>query len=77
MIIDWQSGALVHQQEYYGVGFVINWPGTSSYAPYVAYDEELFSDVLFSEVLSGNAIMTEIQTEDVALTESVSKTGVL
>ncbi len=73
MIIDWQTGEYAHLQGYHGVGFVLNWPGTSSYVAYVAYDEELAGDVIFSEALSAIAVMTEAQAADVALTESVSK----
>ena len=77
MIIDWQVGTYAHLQTYHGVGFVLNWPGTSTFVAYVAYNEEITGDVIFSEALSAAAVMIETQANDVVLTESISKGMVL
>ncbi len=45
MIIVWQAGEYAHLQSYYGVGFVLNWPGTSTFGV-VVYLEELAASVI-------------------------------
>jgi len=74
MIIDWTVGEYAHLQAYYGVGFVLNWPGISSYITYV---EQLTGNVIFTEALTSLVVLTESQAQDVILTETVSGKGVL
>ena len=77
MVIAWTAGAYTHLQEYYGIGFVLNWPGVSSYVPYVTYNEILAGDVILTEILTAAAVITETLAVDVVLTETTTKDGIL
>jgi len=66
MIIDWTVGEYAHLQAYYGVGFVLNWPGVSSY---VTYDEYLAAVVIFSEALKSPVVLIETQAQDAIFSE--------
>ncbi len=59
MIIEWTVGDYAHLQAYYDVGYVLNWPGTSTFVAFLPYAEELSGDVIITETLSAIAVMTD------------------
>ncbi len=80
MIIDWQTGEYAHLQGYHGVGFVLNWPGTSTFVAFLPYAEELGGDVIFTETLSAIAVMTDtpdIETNLIGLWRLNKGSGVI
>ncbi len=71
MIIDWQVGTYAHLQNYYGVGFVLNWPGTSTFIA-LAYVEGITGNVIFSETLSAIGALSEALSDNVIIAESLN-----
>ncbi len=72
MVIEWQAGEYVHLQGYHGVGFVLNWPGTSSFGV-VEYLEKIVATVIICEALSYPVTISETSFADVIITESLKK----